>query len=101
MKNGKTNTILHQIVNDLEKYAILHFQKEDFFFRRFNYTETENHLAEHQFFIDKITTLKKNLKSENFMLSIDLMNFMKDWIEHHILVVDKLYSDCFRQNGLK
>lgn len=101
MKLGQADKVIYQIVLDLERYSKVHFQKEEFFFQRFNYSGAKEHIEQHQFFIRKVANLKSDLKSGNFTLSIELLNFMKDWIENHILVVDKSYSDCFLKNGLK
>jgi methyl-accepting chemotaxis protein/hemerythrin len=101
MKMGYGNDVTTQIIQELERYAVIHFQKEEFFFQRFKYQSSTEHIAEHQYFIKKIAILKPDLKSGKMTLTIDLLNFLKDWIEHHILIVDKQYSECFRQNGLK
>ena len=101
MKIGQANKVIYQIVFDLENYSLVHFQKEEFFFQRFNYSGAKEHIQQHQFFIQKVSELKSDLKSGNIALSIELLNFLKDWIENHILVVDKNYSECFLKNGLK
>lgn len=101
MKIGQANKVIYQIVFDLENYSLVHFQKEEFFFQRFNYSGAKEHIQQHQFFIQKVSKLKSDLKSGNIALSIELLNFLKDWIENHILVVDKNYSECFLKNGLK
>jgi hemerythrin-like metal-binding protein len=101
MKQGKAENVTFQIIIDLEKYAVVHFQKEEFFFHRFSFSGSAEHILEHQLFIQKITTLKTDLKSGKTALSFELLNFLKEWIDHHILVADKAYSECFRQNGLK
>jgi len=101
LKQGQASHVINEIVLDLEKYAQIHFQKEEYFFQRFNYQGSAMHINEHQNFTKKIVTLKSNLKSGKITLSFELLNFLKEWIEHHILVVDKQYSECFRQNGLQ
>lgn len=101
MKLGKGLIVASQIILELESFAIVHFQKEEFFFQRFDYSGAAEHISEHNFFIEKITTLKSELKSGKITLSLELYVFLKDWIERHILVVDKEYSECFQQNGLK
>lgn len=101
MKLGQADKVIYQIVIELEKYSIVHFQKEEFFFQRFNYSETKEHIQEHQFFIQKVANLKSELKAGKKALFIELLNFLKDWIENHILVTDKKYSECFLKNGLK
>ncbi len=101
MKKGHASDVTNQIIVDLERYAVIHFQKEEFFFKRFNFHGSSEHISEHQDFKNKIVSLKSDLKSGKITLTFDLLNFLKEWIEHHILVVDKQYSECFRQNGLQ
>jgi len=101
MKQGQASHVINEIVLELEKYARNHFQKEEYFFGRFNYPETDSHVAEHQNFNQKIALFKTDLKNSKNVSSFDLLNFLKEWIEHHILEVDKQYSECFRQNGLQ
>jgi len=101
MKMGQGSDVTDQIILELERYAVNHFQKEEFFFQRFNFQGSTEHITEHQNFIKKVAFLKSELKSGKLTLSFELLNFLKEWIDHHILVVDKQYSECFRQNGLK
>lgn len=101
MKQGQANAVITPIILDLEKYAVLHFHKEEFFFQRFNFQGSAEHIKEHNDFTKKVAFLKDDLKSGKITLSFELLNFLKDWIDHHILIIDKQYVECFRQNGLK
>ena len=101
MKQGHGSEVTTEILWKLERYAIVHFQKEEFFFQRFNFQESNDHIREHNDFTKKVVSLKADLKSGKITLSFELLNFLKAWIDHHILVVDKQYSDCFRKNGLR
>ena len=101
MKMGHANDVTIQIIQELERYAVIHFQKEEYFFQRFNYQGSAEHITEHQNFIKKLAVLKSEINSGKMILTIELLRFLKDWIDHHILVVDKKYSECFRQNGLQ
>ena len=101
MKQGQASDVITPIILELEKYAVLHFQKEEYFFQRFNFRGAAEHIREHQNFKEKIASLKPELKSGEITLTIELLYFLEDWIDHHILIVDKQYSECFRKNGLK
>ena len=101
MKQGKANAIITQIISDVERYAVIHFQKEEFFLQRFNFQGSAEHIKEHQNFREKVSSFKAELKTGEVTLTIELLYYLKDWIDHHILEIDKLYSECFRQNGLK
>jgi hemerythrin len=101
MKQGQANEVIDQVILEVERYAIIHFQKEEFFFKRFNFPSSDEHIKEHQEFTNKVSGLKADLKSGKITMTFELLSFLKEWIDHHILVVDKQYSECFRQNGLQ
>jgi hemerythrin len=101
MKQGQASSVTRQIILELERYAAIHFQKEEYFFQRFNYPGAAKHIREHQLFIQKLKEIKPEISSGKITLTIELLNFLKNWIEQHILVVDKEYSECFRENGLR
>jgi len=101
LKIGSAEIVLDQIIPELENYTVLHFQKEEFFFKRFNYAESEEHIREHEDFKRNIVKIKTEMQLGRISVSFDLMIFLKKWIDNHILVVDKKYIECFRQSGLR
>lgn len=101
MKQGQAAPVLNSIILDLEYYALNHFQKEEYFFHRFNYADKAKHIEEHRLFTQKISQLKSDLKSGKITVTFELLTFIKDWASHHILEEDHKYMDCFHQNGLK
>jgi len=101
MIHGQGSTATAWIILKLDYFASVHFQKEEFFFQRFNYPDAEKHIMEHNYFLEKISSLKYELKSGNANLALKLFHLLKDWIERHILIVDKQYSECFLKNGLR
>ncbi|HCY41150.1 MAG TPA: hypothetical protein DHV48_07320 [Prolixibacteraceae bacterium] len=98
---GQAVSATIQIIAELEKYAVMHFHKEQFFFKQFNYAETAVHIKEHQGFIEKIASMKSDAKLGKLTSSFELINFLKTWISHHILVEDMKYRECFYKNGLR
>lgn len=101
LKVGRVEIVLNQILPELEDYTVQHFQKEEFFFEKFNFTDTEAHIREHEGFKCKLIEIRHEIQTGRDAISFDLMVFLKNWIDHHILVADRQYSECFRQNGLK
>lgn len=101
MKQGQAGSVTTGIILEMEKYAIIHFQKEEYFFQRFGFPGAEKHIREHQLFIQKINGLKSDIKAGKIAPTFELFHFLKEWIEHHILEVDKEYMECFHENGLK
>ena len=100
MKQGKANDVLGQIITELLFYAQTHFQTEEKYFDLFNYKETEEHKLIHRSFVDEMKEFKAGFDSGKITLSLDVFNFLKKWLDEHILGEDKKYEDCFKQNGL-
>jgi hemerythrin-like metal-binding protein len=101
LKSGQAVQTTIRIITELENYAVMHFHKEEFFFRQFNYNESGEHLQEHKQFIEKVAAIKADAKSGKLASSFELINFLKNWIDHHILEMDMKYRECFHKNGLR
>ena len=88
---GKANETLGKIIEELTEYTVVHFQTEETFFERVNYSHKKEHIEEHSEFVDSIKKFKIKLKKNEVSLSYDIMNFLRDWLQNHILISDKKY----------
>ena len=57
-------------------------------------------VAAHGAFTTKARELKQRSAGESFILSAEILDFLKDWLVKHIMGADRLYIDCFTRNGL-
>ncbi len=89
---GKVNEVIENIIIELKKYIIFHFKTEEDFFDRVNYIHKEEHIGEHRKFIDQISAFNESFINSQTSLSYDIMNFLRDWLQNHILVSDKKYT---------
>lgn len=101
MKQGKGKDVLGKIVNGLISYTATHFNTEEKYFDRFGYPETDSHKKEHAAFVKKVSEFKDGFEKGKLGLSIELMNFLSDWLKNHIKVMDMKYSQFFNEKGLK
>ena len=101
LKTGQASQSIKQIIINLENYALIHFKNEEFYFNQFHYESSEEHIKEHQQFIEKIASVKADAQAGILESSFELLHYLKVWIDHHILVIDMKYSDCFKENGLQ
>lgn len=99
--SNKNKKIVEKAILELLNYTIYHFGYEDEMFARFGYKETESHMHQHQKFIERIENFKKEFANGDITLSLDLVNFLKDWLINHILKVDKKYIPVFKEHGIK
>jgi hemerythrin len=101
MKAGKGKDALGPIINGLIDYTQVHFKTEEDYFDKFGYPLTQAHKLEHKGFVDKVTAFKSDFDAGNTSLTIDVMNFLKDWLIHHIKGSDKKYTEFFHEHGVQ
>lgn len=101
MKQGKGKEVLGKIVNELINYTATHFSLEERYFAKFSYPETGIHKLEHADFVKKVTAFKNDFSNGKTILSVEVMNFLSDWLQKHIQGTDKRYTQCFNEHGLK
>lgn len=79
------------ILDEMMKYANYHFHREEKLMEDNRYQHLLDHQQEHQQFVIYIEiTIAKYEHSE--LTARGLLNFLKDWLIHHILDLDKHYA---------
>ena len=91
---------METIFEDLFDYTNYHFNTEEELFKKANYPKQEEHIEEHQEFIQKLNKFKSELKEGDYDLTIQLMNFLKNWLVNHISISDQDYASHFRIKGI-
>ena len=56
---------------------------------------------EHNKFAEEVKKFNDNYKKDVKSLSIDLMEYLKDWFINHIKGSDQKYSKTFIEHGIK
>lgn len=100
MKTGKGRDVLGGIFESLLDYTSVHFKNEEVLFDQYNYPDKANHKAAHKAFIEKVTGLYSKFKGGDTLVSVDVLNLLKDWLVEHIMKIDKNYSNFFNEKGL-
>ncbi|HWQ66923.1 MAG TPA: bacteriohemerythrin [Methanospirillum sp.] len=97
-KQGKEGVA--QIIDELAAYTVYHFKTEEDYMQKFKYAGYYSHKREHEMFVEKVDTFQKAFDSGKLGLSLEVMNFLRDWVTNHIKGTDKQYSETFHKNGL-
>lgn len=97
----KGTSVLDRIFTELYDYTKYHFDTEERYFAEFSYEGAVPHIAEHKNFIKRLTEIQTKMSEDKMKTALDLIDFMENWMVHHIDIMDKGYVECFREHGLK
>ncbi|HEY9187622.1 MAG TPA: bacteriohemerythrin [Ignavibacteria bacterium] len=100
MRSGKGRDVLSKIISGLILYTGTHFKTEEKYFDQFEYPEAEIHKKEHEAFVLKVLEFKKGFEKGDLNLTVEIMDFLSDWLQNHIKGSDKKYSQFFNDHGL-
>lgn len=79
------------IILRLKEYAIQHFKDEEAYMLGIGHKKLLSHKTEHEDFIEKVNSIDFDTMDRNQTESLlDILEFLNDWLIHHILEKDKL-----------
>ncbi len=99
MREGRGRQLVDQIIDRLIEYAKTHFLTEERYFEQYGYPDAEAHKYEHAFFIVKVFKFKREFDQGKLMLSVEILDFLMEWLRRHIKGSDQRYSEFFRRQG--
>lgn len=100
MKDGEAREVIGGILEGLVDYTKVHFTYEEDLMKKHNYPGLAHQLNAHKNFVQKVSDFEEKHKQGKFMLSIEVMNYLKEWLQKHILVTDKKYTSYFNEKGV-
>lgn len=100
MKKGEAKQALGGILTQLAEYAIFHFSTEEKHMVKHQYPSFRTHKREHADFIAKVEVFVRDFESGKLALSLDIMNFLRDWLTNHIKGTDKKLGAFLSTRGV-
>ncbi|HRW63943.1 MAG TPA: bacteriohemerythrin [Bacteroidales bacterium] len=101
MQQGKAKKHLDEIFDHLTDYTKKHFFEEEKMMIKYAFNEYNQHKEEHQRFIDQLAKLKSEFALNKVTISIETLNFLKQWLLNHILVTDMKYVPHIKRMEIK
>lgn len=98
MKIGKGREVIEKVLQRLFDYAKVHFSIEESYMQKANFPYLEQHKQEHSKLVNKLNKFDNDMKQGKATLTIELLNFLKDWLSDHIKKSDKKYSSFLSNN---
>jgi hemerythrin len=97
---GKGQAVLGKILDDLVDYTLSHFATEEELFDRYHYPETDHHKKQHKDLVEQVGAIKSRYQAGERVLTLDVLNFLRDWLHDHIIGSDKLFGPYLNSKGL-
>jgi len=92
--------IVQETIIELKLYSIFHFSVEEKLFKKYEYNEAdyEEHMKEHETFLNKVAELLADSSSSQYELGYRLIEFLKSWIVNHIFEIDMKFISFLKKN---
>ena len=92
LEDGSSKERLGQLIKGLLDYAKVHFSNEEKYMESIGFPGLDKHREEHEAFIQKASEFYDKYQSGKLILSLEVTNFIKEWITNHIKEEDKQYA---------
>lgn len=101
MAQGKAKDVSGSILSELVRYTQTHFTHEEDLMTRTAYPQLSVQKLQHSQFVKKVQEMQNQLAQGTMTLSLEMMNFLKNWLKEHIMKMDKAYSQHFASRGIR
>lgn len=99
---GRGKDILGPILDGLIGYTKTHFANEERYMTQHGFPALAAHKAEHDALTKQVVEVEKKFRAgATAVLSLEVMNFLKNWLVKHILGTDKGYTAFLNGKGIK
>lgn len=88
MLEGRGNEIMGHVLDELIKYTATHFAHEEQMMQERDYPDYVMHKTEHDLLVGAVVELQKKFEAGQSRISIEVMRFLKEWLQTHILGTD-------------
>jgi hemerythrin len=101
MAKGQAKNVLGKILGELVNYCASHFAMEEKLFDKYGYPEAAEHKEKHQKMTAKVLALQAEFEQGKAMMTLEVMDFLQQWLDKHILGTDKKYWPFLNSKGLR
>ncbi len=101
MLAGRGKDVVGGILSSLIAYTVEHFKREEQIFAQTGYPDAAAHTAAHQDLTRQVLAVQQKYQSGKPSISLEVMNFLKNWLVNHIQGSDKKYSSHLNSKGIK
>jgi hemerythrin len=85
---GKGKAALVNSLASFAAYTQQHFASEEWLMLTSGYPDYPNHKQQHEALTRKLAELQRDLETDRATVTMELLQFLKVWLGHHIRTVD-------------
>jgi hemerythrin len=93
---GHGKELVEQVVEELLSYVRNHFILEETLMSEMNYPGFEEHRRQHLQLLERVNSMRSLVARGENLASIELLEFMNDWLSQHILKSDLQLTELFQ-----
>lgn len=96
---GDDQSVIGDVLTELLNYTLYHFFAEEEALLQSGYPDYEQHRHEHLVLTEKTLDFIQLVHSNKTVIGQEVIDFLKDWLKHHILGTDKKYTSALQAKG--
>jgi hemerythrin len=96
MQGTQDRQVVGSVLKELQQSMAIHFKAEESLMKMYHYPNINEHSLEHEEAIRKVNKLVVDYERDLQTVDIELLKFLSDWIQNHILQTDRKYIPFFR-----
>jgi hemerythrin-like metal-binding protein len=87
-------------LTELVEYTAYHFESEERLMLQYDYPEHDEHKEQHDSLAEKARQFRDDFRQGQESRAMDVMLFLSNWLNVHILEVDKRYATFLSDKGV-
>jgi hemerythrin-like metal-binding protein len=100
LETGREPSDLNRIFDELIAYIEFHFAREEKVMEVSGYPGVVSHREEHGEFTHHVYGIKERYEtSPGLAITVELLDYLKNWLNHHILIQDMAYRPFAEQSA--
>ena len=100
MSAGQGKAALSRILDRLVQYTAVHFAHEERLMRLSDFPGLAAHQAQHQALTKQVMAFQSDFEAGRASMSVQLLHFLRDWLEKHIAGSDQQYAPYLRNKAV-
>lgn len=88
---------VEQLTRELLAYAIYHFETEEILMQDHGYGDADRHRQQHRDFSARVIALRDELRAGRPVSRAELLDFLGEWLRHHIMHTDRGLGEFLRE----